>query len=130
MSGPTWKRPKTPAPIDRDVYTEKHDAAPEEIWDEPGTGTVSGDDLRRIRNKRPTDKRLEKLEEFKDAALVRMGEIHGDVREMRGELRAFITAQTENGKTKRLSISTDGKVIIAVTGTIAAIAIAAIKVLG
>lgn len=38
MSGPTWKRPGTPVPRDRDVYVEKH-AVPEEV-PETNTGRI------------------------------------------------------------------------------------------
>lgn len=51
------------------------------------TGNYNGEELKELRSKRPTDKRLEKLEEFKDDALERMGKVEVAVADMGGQMK-------------------------------------------
>ena len=82
-----------PRSRDRDVYVPKHvspEAAPDAEWpDEENSKAYSVPERRGFRAKRPTDKRIERLEEKHDALDEKVDAIHGDVREMRGELKAL-----------------------------------------
>jgi hypothetical protein len=68
--GPVWRRPQ-----DRDVYTPKHSAAPEFVAEDP-TGKYEGEELQRIRSRRPTPERISRLELKHD----RLAEVVTDVR--------------------------------------------------
>lgn len=74
-------------PTDRDVFIPKHTATPEFIEDQ-GTGNCSGDDLRRVRSRRPTSKRLEMLEAKDDQRAEDIAEIKVAVADIRGDQKA------------------------------------------
>ncbi len=56
-------------------------------FEEDLTGKYDGDELRELRAKRPTDKRLEKLESFKDEVIERMGKVEVAVADMGGQMK-------------------------------------------
>lgn len=89
---------------DRDAAALKRRAQspiPEEIdWDEDLTGKYEGEELRRMRRKRDTDKRIEKLEDKHDELAQKLGETREDVREIKTETK---------GQTKLLERLLDDK---------------------
>lgn len=74
--------------VARDVRRpDTHRPIPEVFEDEEGTGKYTGAELQEIRSRRPTDKRLERLEQFKDEVIERLGGVEVQVAEMKGELK-------------------------------------------
>ena len=64
-------------------------AAPEFVNpDDEGTGRVEGEALKKIRARRPTSKRLEKLEEKQDKSDEKLGAIELAVADIRGDQKA------------------------------------------
>ena len=104
-------------------------AAPvEEIWDS-ATGRYEGEELERVRARRPTPERLRILERKQDEDRTRLDglvEVVTDVRvsvgEMRGELRAALSLVPEKHKTERTRIDARKAVLIAALGTVATLA--------
>lgn len=78
-------------PRDRDAYVDKH-AVPEETWDEPATGRVdiTPEELRRIRQRRPTPERLDKLETKHDELGKEVSTIRTDVAHMKGRVETLV----------------------------------------
>lgn len=66
----------------------EREAAPVESADDADSMAHDIEERRAIRAQRPTDKRLDKLEEFKDAALEKLGEIELTVADIRGDQKA------------------------------------------
>jgi hypothetical protein len=98
--------------------------------EEECTGKYDGDELKEARALRPTDKRLEKLEDKHDKLDEKVDAIHGDVREMRGELKSAISLLSEGHKTQRVRISTNAKILIAIaTAAIGAVGTVLVAVL-
>lgn len=123
--------PPPKKPDDRDVYVEKHSPTPPAgtpvFVEEECTGQVDGDELAARRAKRSTDDRIARLE-------VKHDSIQKSVSRMEGKLDTaldFIRIKTgEDGKTARVKISTNGKVMIAiVTAAIMAISTVLVAVL-
>lgn len=111
---------------DRDVRIPKERAAPSvEISDEV-TGKHDGDELRELRRKRPTDERIERLEDKHDSLVRVVGDFRADmgskVGEMSGKLDAVLehvtAAHREQNATERVRISSRGKMIVGIVGAI------------
>ena len=76
--GPTWRRPRTNP--DRDVRVEKHATPPAGVpafAEEECTGRYEGDDLARIRARRPTPERIAKLEAKHDSLALTVSRMDG-----------------------------------------------------
>lgn len=90
------------------------------------TGNYEGEELAQMRARRPTDMRLRILEQKQDddradhkALVAKVDQIHVDVAGMRGELSVLpklLDLLEGKEQTKRLGISTRGKIIIAALG--------------
>ena len=105
----------------RDRYVPKHKTpapgVPVQTFDDvTAQHSTDPDRLRTERAKRPTDKRLARLEEKHDALDAKVDEIHGDVREMRGEMRAVLGLLPEKQKTERTRINARKAIIVAAIG--------------
>lgn len=109
-----------------------------ETWDEDATGKCEGDELDAKRAQRPPDVRFRHIEKNHDelkkyvveTLSAKVDATHGDVREMKGKLDTALAFITENGKTQRTKISTNGKIVIAiVTSAIATIGTVLVAVL-
>jgi hypothetical protein len=98
---------------------KEREAAPCEVNPETSSN-YEGPELKDWRSKRPTDKRVERLEEKYDELADKVSAIHGDVREMRGELKTalslFAPERKEVHTTERHRIDSRTKVIIAIVG--------------
>lgn len=79
-------RAQTQPRVNRDDYVEKHEAVPAEMPHEI-TGQYAGEELRAIRSRRPTDERIERLEDKHDALHEIVTETRVAVGEMRGEIK-------------------------------------------
>jgi outer membrane murein-binding lipoprotein Lpp len=82
--GPAAPIPRV-ATRDRDVHVPKHATPPQGypvFVGEEVTGAYEGDELREIRSRRPTDKRIERLEDKHD-------ELRSDVREIRDDQKVI-----------------------------------------
>lgn len=110
------KRP--PTAHDRDVFVRKTPprpfAVPEPIEDEEVTGKHDGDELRELRGRRPTRERLTRLEDKHDGLDEKVDGIDSKVSRMEGKLDTVLAFITDSGKTQRVKISTNGKVVIAI----------------
>ena len=77
---------------DRDRYTDKHrtprTGVPEFV-DEECTGRHEGDELRRMRSRRSTPVRLQRLEDKDDLRAEDIASIKSDVAGMRGDVKAM-----------------------------------------
>ena len=84
-------KPRRPTPVSvAAVAPAQEDGGPAvEMVTEEATGVHSGEALREIRAMRPTDMRLERLEDKHDALSEAVGKMIGEVGEMRGELRVL-----------------------------------------
>lgn len=76
--------------VDRDV--RRADTHPGRVslpvdFEEDLTGNYKGDELKELRSKRPTDKRLEKLEGFKDEVIERLGKVEVAVADLGGQMK-------------------------------------------
>jgi hypothetical protein len=109
------KRPITDT--SRDVFVRKTPprsfAVPEPIEDEV-TGKCEGDDLARLRGKRPTDERVSRLETKHDKLDDKVDAIDSKMSRMEGKLDTALAFITDRGQTQRTLISTNGKIIIAI----------------
>lgn len=110
---------------DRDVYIPKHPTPSPGVpafVDEEATGKYDGEQLATIRAKRPTDKRLAKLEEKHDAVDSKVDAIGQRVARMEGTLETIadvlVPERREAHKTERARIDSRTKIIIAVVGLI------------
>jgi hypothetical protein len=106
----------------RDIYTPKHPtprAVPEFVPDEV-TGQYEGEDLARMRAKRPTDKRLEKLEEKHDSLDGKVDDIGNRMARMEGKLdtalSVLVPERQQVHQTERHKVDARTKVIIAIVG--------------
>lgn len=118
------KRP--PTAHDRDVFVRKTPprpfAVPEPVEDEEEvTGKHDGDELRELRGRRPTRERLTRLEDKHDGLDEKVDGIDEKVdgidsrtSRMEGKLDTALAFIADNGKTQRVKISTNGKVLIAI----------------
>jgi hypothetical protein len=109
------KRP--PTNVDRDVYVRKTPpkafAVPVPIEEEEVTGKHDGDELARLRAKRPTHDRIARLEVKGDATAAATSRMEGKL----DAVLALIPARVvEDGRTARAKITTNGKVLIAIGG--------------
>ena len=97
------------------------EAAPEFVCEDI-TGQYEGDALRTERSKRPTDKRIARLEEKHDLLVKTVGETREDVAGMRGELRAFLVVVESERKaahqTERVRITSRARIIVGIVGAI------------
>lgn len=131
--GPIWRRPRTNP--DRDQYVEKHTppAGVPSFVDEECTGKYEGEQLARIRSRRPTPERISKLEIKHDELVKAFNDHRAESNEtmgrVEGKLDTTLAFITDQGKTQRTRISANAKTIAAIVGAFAAIVIAAIKVM-
>jgi hypothetical protein len=107
------KRPGTNA--DRDIYTPKTPAkghaVPVAIEEEEVTGKHDGDELAMLRAKRPTHDRIARLEVKSDDAAKSNARVEGKL----DAVLVLLTGKaTEDGKTNRIRITSNGKVTIAI----------------
>jgi hypothetical protein len=114
------KRPPTNA--DRDFLVRKTPAkpfaVPEPIEDDEVTGKHEGDELAQLRAKRPTHDRIARLEVKSDEHATTGARVEG---KLDAVLVLLTTKASEEGKTARIRITSNGKVIIAIaTAAIAA----------
>lgn len=109
----------------RDVYTPKHPTpspgVPAFVAEE-ATGVVQGEALKDIRRKRPTDERIERLENKHDAVDTKVDAIGERVARMEGTVNAIasviVPERREVHTTARARIDSRTKVIIAVVGAV------------
>ena len=98
---PIVNRWTPPARDDRDIYRARpaprgvgltraptNAGIPQEV-DEVGTGVVEGDDLRRIRARRPTAQRLERLEDKHDVLAAEHADMRAAVGRIEGQLEGL-----------------------------------------
>jgi hypothetical protein len=111
---------------DRALIGRKTPARGVEFSNEPVTGVYEGEELARIRARRPTDERIGRLEDKHDKLVGTVTEARLDIAEMRAEVRTLIkhveSALTESHRTERVRIGSRAKVIVAVVGAIGALA--------
>jgi hypothetical protein len=116
------KPPRTPT-RDRDVYVAKTpgrgvpDFVPDEV-----TGQYEGEDLARMRAKRPTDKRIEKLEAKHDSLDGKVDDIGNRMARMEGKLdtalSVLVPERQQVHATERHKVDSRTKVILAIVGGI------------
>ena len=117
--GPVW-RPRSHQ--DRDVFVDKRTppGGTPQFVDEECTGKYEGEDLARMRSRRPTPERISKLESKHDELVKAFNdhrtESSAAMGRVEGKLDTAISFITEGGKTARARITTNGKVLIAIVG--------------
>lgn len=90
---PPPRKPRHQSQTERDLEgmaarRERESASPPYVFDDL-TGRYQGEELREQRSKRPTDKRVERLEEKHDSLDKVVDEIRGDVREIKGQMKGL-----------------------------------------
>ena len=110
---------------DRDVYVAKHPTPSPGVpafVEEEATGKCEGEVLAAIRAKRPTDKRIAKLEEKHDAVDSKVDAIGERVARMEGTVNAIasviVPERREVHTTARARLDARTKIIIAIIGVI------------
>lgn len=110
---------------------DRHRSAPggiPEVHVDEVTGNYEGEELARMRSRRPTPERLRILEAKHDSLSGSVNAIRVDVAEMRGEMKALpkmlellegkqaaaVTANTNEHETKRLGMANRTKIILGV----------------
>jgi hypothetical protein len=121
MSPPRRLQSQTERDFEGLAAKREREAAPVLVPEEDDyTGRYEGEELAEMRSQRSIDRRVGKLETKHDDLVEKVGAMHGDLREMRGEFRQAMTTLnatlTEGAKTQRTRISTNGKIIIAIVG--------------
>jgi hypothetical protein len=112
---------------DRDRYVDKHTprAGVPSFVEEEATGQCEGEELARIRSRRPTPTRLRKLEEDRDEdrrkheALAReVTETRVLVGTMSGKLDTVLSHVTETHATERVRISSTTKTVASIVAAV------------
>jgi hypothetical protein len=120
-------RPKTPPP---GIAKQIAPAVPEYVCDDP-TGQYQGEELQRARERRPTPQRISRLEDKHDKLDEKVDPIDSRTSRIEGKLDTALAFITDQGKTHRTRITTNGKVIVTVVGAIVtaltSIAVAVLK---
>lgn len=111
---PPMPRPPTPRPRtsdDRDVHRTKTPprgvglTEPPVFVEDDVTGNYSGEDLRRIRGQRRTDRRFERLEEKSDEDRKVLGDLKDEVKDLKGDVKGLTAGVT--GLTNEVKILAD-----------------------
>ncbi len=118
--------PRIQSSTDRDIHgiaaKKEREAAPEEFANEEDSMAHDVPVRKEIRAKRDTKERLGKVEEKQDKLEDKVSAIHGDVREMRGELKTALSLIAPERKevhtTERHRIDSRTKIIIAIVGAV------------
>lgn len=94
----------------------EREAAPQEFADEEDSKAYSPPERRNLRSKRPTDKRVERLEEKHDRLDEKVDGIDSRTARMEGKLDTALSLVTVAHTTERHRIDSRTKVIIAIVG--------------
>lgn len=128
------------SPDERDRYPRKtppkghpadFSAIPHEVT-ERGTGVVEGEELRAVRERRPTPQRVAHLELRVDGVVADLGEIKGtvhgikdmlerDLEERRAAREAQLQRETNSVGLEKVRLNSRARIIIAVIGLISAV---------